>query len=259
MLSISVLSVARGIASEDLDRPNEWRHHESETNVQTEDVQATHWMHSMTTRGIVWKIIEFRSHGWRCCFRKQMLSNFVSAKRPFPRANAYCITSKAIVPRLPPPPPQRQCVICLTPQGHLSTNGSETFPGTTSRQLNLFSMMMLNTSLDPKPNAINGPQCKILTDMAMALFFQYQQCNFSRPIRLQFLWKDAREILALKASLRISLVPVWNHLKSTCNVSASNPQRLEQGARLGQLCRYKRERTKITRSSRWSLCRNVCT
>ena len=213
MLSISVLSVARGIASEDLDRPNEWRHHESETNVQTEDVQATHWMHSMTTRGIVWKMIEFRSHGWRCCFRKQMLSNFVSAKRPFPRV----------------------CVICLTPQGHLSTNGSETFPGTTSRQLNLFSMMMLNTSLDPKPNAINGPQCNILTDMAMALFFQYQQCNFSRPIRLQFLWKDAREILALKASLRISLVMVWNYLKSTCNVSASNPQRLEQGARLGQL------------------------
>ena len=127
------------------------------------------------------------------------------------------------------------CVICLTPQGHLSTNGSETFPGTTSRQLNLFSMMMLNTSLDPKPNAINGPQCNILTDMAMALFFQYQQCNFSRPIRLQFLWKDAREILALKASLRISLVMVWNYLKSTCNVSASNPQRLEQGARLGQL------------------------
>ena len=42
------------------------------------------------------------------------------------------------------------------------TTGSETFPGTTSRQLNLFSMMMmLNTSLDPKPNAINGPQCKI--------------------------------------------------------------------------------------------------
>ena len=92
----------------------------------------------------------------------------------------------------------------------------------------------------------------------MALFFQYQQCNFSRPIRLQFLWKDGREILALKASLRISLVMVWNHLKSTCNVSASNPQRLEQGARLGQLCRYKRERTKITRSSRWSLCRKVC-
>ena len=39
----------------------------------------------------------------------------------------------------------------------------------------------------------------------MALFFQYQQCNFSHPIRLQFLWKDGREILALKASLRISL------------------------------------------------------
>ena len=58
-------------------------------------------------------------------------------------------------------PPRRQRVICLTPQGHLSTTGSETFPGTTSRQLNLFFMMMLNTSLDPKPNEINGPQCKI--------------------------------------------------------------------------------------------------
>ena len=92
----------------------------------------------------------------------------------------------------------------------------------------------------------------------MALFFQYQQCNFSHPIRLQFLWKDGREILALKASLRISLVTVSNHLESTCNVSASNLQRLEQGARLGQLCRYKRERTKTTRSSRWSLRRKVC-
>ena len=71
VLSNSVLSFARCVASEDLDRPNAWRHHESETNVQTEDVlQATHWMHSMTThtRGIVWKIIESRSHGWRCCF-----------------------------------------------------------------------------------------------------------------------------------------------------------------------------------------------
>ena len=96
--------------------------------------------------------------------------------------------------------------------------------------------------------------------MAMALFIQYQQCNFSRPIRLQFLWKDGREIIALKASLRITLGMVWNHFESTCNVSASNPQRLEQGARLGQLCRYKlRERTKTTRSSRWSLCRKVCT
>ena len=123
-------------------------------------------------------------------------------------------------------------------------------------------MVMLNTSLDPKPNAINGPpltSIQNLTDMAMALFFQYQLCNFSRPMRLQFLWKEGREILALKASLRISLVMVWNHLKSTCNVSASNPQRLEPGARLGQLCRYKRERTKKIRSSRWSLCRKVCT
>ena len=42
-------------------------------------------------------------------------------------------------------------------------------------------------------------------------------------------------------------------------MSASNPQRLEQGVRLGQLYRYKRERTKTTRSSHWSLCRKVCT
>ena len=159
VLSNSVLSFARGIASEDLDRPNAWRHHESETNVQTEDVQATHWMHSMTahTRGIVWKMIESRSHGWRCCFRKQLLSNFVSSKRPFPRCKRLSLP-KGLTHRCPP---RRQRVICPTPQGHLSTTGSETFPGTTSRQLNLFSMMMLNTSLDPKPNAINGPQCKI--------------------------------------------------------------------------------------------------
>ena len=78
-------------------------------------------------------------------------------------------------------------------------------------------------------------------------------------MRLQFVWKDGREILALKASLRIRLVMVWSHLESSCNVSASNPQRLEQGARLGQLCRYKGERTKTRRSSRWSLCRKVCT
>ena len=94
----------------------------------------------------------------------------------------------------------------------------------------------------------------------MALLCQYQQCNFSRPMRLQFLWKDGREMLALKASFRIRLIMVWNHLESTCNESASNSQRLEQGARLGQLCRYKRERRKTRRSSRWSLslCRKFC-
>ena len=52
------------------------------------------------------------------------------------------------------------------------TTGSETFPGTTSRQLNQFSMMMRTMGLDPKPDAINGPQCKIWR----TLFFQYQQC-----------------------------------------------------------------------------------
>ena len=238
------------------------RHHESETHVQTEDVlQATHWMHAMTahSRGIAWKMSGSRSRGWLCCFRKQMLSNFVSSKRPFPRCKGLSLP-KQLTQRCPP---RRQRVISLTPKGHLSTTGSETFPGTTSCQLNLFSMMMRNTSPDPKPDAINGlngAQCTNLTDMAMALFIQYQQCNFSRPIRFQFLWKDGREILALKASLRTTLVMVWNHFESTCNVSASNPQRLEQGARLGQLCRYKlREQTKTTRSSRWSLCRKVCT
>ena len=61
-LSNSVLSFAHGIASEDLD-PNAWRHHESETNVQTEDVlQATHWMHSMTAhaQGILWKWLNIK-------------------------------------------------------------------------------------------------------------------------------------------------------------------------------------------------------
>ena len=67
-----------------------------------------------------------------------------------------------------------------------------------------------------------------------------------------------REILVLKASFRIRLVMVWNHVESACNESASNSQRLEQGARLGQLCRYKRERTKTRRSSRWSFCRKIC-
>ena len=68
-LSNSVLSFAHGIASEDLDHPNAWRHHESETNVQTEDVlQATDWMHSMTAhaQGILWKMIEPGSRGWLC-------------------------------------------------------------------------------------------------------------------------------------------------------------------------------------------------
>ena len=93
-----------------------------------------------------------------------------------------------------------------------------------------------------------------LTDMAMALFLQYQQCNCSRPMGLQFLWKDGREILALKGTLRIRLVSSSNPLA----MCALNPQRLEQGARLGQLCRYKRERTKTRRSSRWTLCSKVC-
>ena len=193
-----------------------------------------------------------RSRGWLCCFREQLLSNFVSSKRPFPRCKGLSLP-KQLTQRCPPP-----TAACDSPYP-----GSETFPGTTSRKLNLFSMMMQNTSPDQKPDAINGlngAQCTNLTDMAMALFIQYQQCNFSRPIRLQFLWKDGREILALKASLRITLVMVWNHFESACNVSAANPQRLEQGARLGQLCRYKlREQTKTTRSSRWSLCRKVCT
>ena len=158
MLSNSVFPFARGIASEDLDRANAWRHHESETNVQTEDVlQTTHWMHSMTahTRGIVWKMIESRSRGWLCCFCKQMLSNFVSSKRPFPRCKRLSL-QKRLTQRCPP---RRQRVIFLTPHGHLSATGSETFPGTISRQLNLFSMMMMR--IDPKPDAINGPQCTI--------------------------------------------------------------------------------------------------
>ena len=55
-----------------------------------------------------------------------------------------------------------------------------------------------------------------LMDIAMALLCQYPQCNFSCPMRLQFLWKDGREILVLKASFRIRLVVVigiiWNPL-----------------------------------------------
>ena len=114
VLSNSVLSCARGIASEDLDRPNAWRHHESETNLQREDVlQATHWMHSITahSRGIVWKMIESRSRGWLCCFCKQRLSNFVRSERPFPRCKRLSLPKRLtqLCPR------RRQRVICLTP------------------------------------------------------------------------------------------------------------------------------------------------
>ena len=118
--------------------------------------------------------------------------------------------------------------------------------------------LMRKMSLVPETRCNQWTSMQDLTDMAMALLCQYQQCNFSPPMRLQFLWKDGREILVLKASFRIRLVVVWNHLESTCNENASNSQKLEQGARLGQLCRYKRERTKTGRSSRWSLCRKVC-
>ena len=53
------------------------------------------------TRGIMWKIIESRSHGWRCCFHKQMLSNFVSSKRPFPRCKRLSLP-KRLTHRCPP-------------------------------------------------------------------------------------------------------------------------------------------------------------
>ena len=120
--SNSVLSFARGIASEDLDyldRQNTWRHHESETDFQTEDVlQATHWMHSIParSRGIVSKMIESRSHGWLCCFREQMLTNFVSSKRPFPRCKRLSLPKRWTQLSTP----RRQRVLCLTPQGHLT-------------------------------------------------------------------------------------------------------------------------------------------
>ena len=146
-LSDSILSFAHGIASKDLDRPNAWRHHESETNVQTDDaLQATHWMDSMTAhaQGILWKMIEPRSRGWLCCSRKQMLSNFVSSKRWKRLSLRKRFTQRC--------PLRLQRAICLAPQCHLS--------GTSSRQLNMFSMMR-KMSLDPKPDAINGPQWKI--------------------------------------------------------------------------------------------------
>ena len=256
VLSNSALSFAHGIASQDLDRPNTWRHHESETNVQTEDVlQTTHCVHSMTahTRGILWKMIEPRSRSWLCCFRKQMLSNFVISKRCQRLSLPKRLTQRCL--------PRLQRVICLAPQSHLPTTGSETFPGTTSCQWTCFRWwwwwwwwcktrnLMQSMDLDARFNG-HGHGFVFSIPAAVKLF---------PPMRLQFLWKDGREILALKASLRISLVVVWNHLESTCNVSASNPQRLEQGARLGQLCRYNRERTKTRRSSRRSLCRKVCT
>ena len=109
VLSISVLSVARGIASEDLDRPNEWRHHESETNVQTEDVQATHWMHSMTTTPEVLcgKLLNLEVtvgvavSASKCCQILSAQNDHSHVQTP--------ITSKAIVPPLPPPPTTAVC------------------------------------------------------------------------------------------------------------------------------------------------------
>ena len=108
-------------------------------------------------RGSQWKMIKPRSQGWFCFFRKQMLSNFVSSKRPFPGCKRLSLP-KRLTQRCPP---RLQRVICLAPHSHLPTTGSETFPGTTSRQLNLYSMMMMRKmSLDLKPDAINGPWCK---------------------------------------------------------------------------------------------------
>ena len=105
-------------------------------------------------RGSQWKMIKPRSQGWLCFFRKQMLSNFVSSKRPFPGCKRLSLP-KRLTQRCPP---RLQRVICLAPHSHLPTTGSETFPGTTSRQLNLYSMMMMRKmSLDLKPDAINGP------------------------------------------------------------------------------------------------------
>ena len=181
---------------------------------------------------------------------KQMLSNFFSSERRKRlslrkrfaslrcrlrlQGPMFSSLLRAIFQRLAVTPSQAQAHANL---GHVFDAEDEPYPETRCNQW---------TSMQD------------LTDMAMALLCQYQQCNFSPPMRLQFLWKDGREILALKASFRIRLAMVWNHLESTCNESASNSQKLEQGARLGQLCRYKRERTKTRRSSRWSLCRKAC-
>ena len=44
-------------------------------------------------RSTQWKMIKPRSQGWFCFFRKQMLSNFVSSKRPFQGANVYHLQS----------------------------------------------------------------------------------------------------------------------------------------------------------------------
>ena len=247
VLSNSVLVFVRGVATEDLDRPNAWRHHESETNVQTAEVlQATHWMHYMAahTQGIVWKMIESRSRSWLCCLRKQMLSKFVQTP----------VASK----RFPQRCPHDGSVWFASPlraiKQRLAAKGFQAQP---HAKRTCFEKDDAKREPGPETWRNQWTSMQNLTDMAMVLFFQYQQCNISRPMRLQFLWKDGREILAMQASLRISLVMVWNHLESTCNARAWNPQRLEQRARLQQLCRYRRDRTKITRSSRWSLCRKV--
>ena len=183
---------------------------------------------------------------------KQMLSNFFSSERRKRLSLRKRFTQRCPL-RLQRP------MFFLAPQSHLSTTGSDTLTRSqVQAHANLGHVFDAEDEPCPETRCNQWTSMQDLTDMAMALFCQYQQCNFSCPMRLQFLWKDGREILALKASFRIRLVMVWNHLESTCNESASNSQKLEQGARLGQLRRYKRERTKTRRSSRWSLCRKVC-
>ena len=207
VLSNSVISFAHGLASEDLDHPDAWRQHESETHVQTEDVlQSTHWMHwmhSMTarTRGIVSKMIAPRSRGWLCCFRQKMLSNFVSSKGPFPWCKRLSLPKRWIQRY----PPRLQRVIPLAPQSHLSTTESKTFPGASSRQMNLFSMMMLmmrKRSLDPKPDAINGPQCKIWRTWPWLCFFntssatvpvQWDSSFCGRMVEKYWRWREPSE------------------------------------------------------------------
>ena len=202
-------------------------------------------------------------------------------------------------------------------------------------------MMMLSTSLDPKPNAINGPQCKIWRTWPWLCSFNTSSATFpvqwdsvfcgrmvekfgaegippnqfsnglqcerfesakartgsrfgtavqiqkganedhtlkslefvSQSLYLKDSRKKIKRLLVKPATVRISACVRHScmHLQKSLRTQHLKwlrkcadqfcivQDRLEQGARLGQLCRYKRERTKITRSSRWSLCCKVCT
>ena len=126
---------------------------------------------------------------------KQMLSNFFSSERRKRLSLRKRFTQRCPL-RLQRP------MFFLAPQSHLS----RTTRSQVQAHANLGHVFDAEDEPCPETRCNQWTSTQDLTDMAMALLCQYQQGNFSPPMRLQFLWKDGREILALKASFRIRLV-----------------------------------------------------